>query len=85
MSGSHDHTGGGPAGDLRSPVHRLDPRAKILGLVAVTVVAVSTPISAWVVWVGCAAVLATRPDLIDGAGFGPLDAPEAIAPAGVTS
>ena len=57
MSGSHDHTGG-PAGDLSSPVHRLDPRAKILGLVAVTVVAVSTPISAWVVWVGCAAVLA---------------------------
>ena len=31
------------------------------------------------------AVLATRPDLIDGAGFGPLDAPEPIAPAGVTS
>ena len=58
MSGSHDHTGGGPVGDLSSPVHRLDPRAKILGLVAVTVVAVSTPISAWVVWVGCAAVLA---------------------------
>ena len=38
MSGSHDHAGGGPAGDLASPVHRLDPRAKILGLLAVTLV-----------------------------------------------
>ncbi len=59
MSGSHDHAGGGPAGDLASPVHRLDPRAKILGLVAVTLVAVSTPVSAWEAWVGCALVLAT--------------------------
>lgn len=58
MSGGHDHTGGGPAGNLASPVHRLDPRAKIFGLVAVTVVGVSTPIAAWRVWVGCAAVLA---------------------------
>jgi cobalt/nickel transport system permease protein len=41
-----------------SPVHRLDPRAKILGLVAVTVVAVSTPVSAWEAWLGCALVLA---------------------------
>jgi cobalt/nickel transport system permease protein len=48
----------GLAGDPASPVHRLDPRAKTVGLVAVTVVAVSTPIGAWPVYVGCAVVLA---------------------------
>jgi cobalt/nickel transport system permease protein len=58
MSGAHDHAGGGPVGDLSSRVHRLDPRAKIVGLLAVTAVAVSTPIAAWRVWVGCAVVLA---------------------------
>jgi cobalt/nickel transport system permease protein len=58
VSGAHDHAGGGPVGDLSSPVHRLDPRAKILGLVAVTLVGVSTPITAWRAWVGCAVVLA---------------------------
>ena len=47
----------GLAGDPASPVHRLDPRAKILGLVAVTLVAVSTPLSAWPVFVGCGMVL----------------------------
>ena len=57
MSEAHDHTGG-PAGDLASPVHRLDPRAKIVGLVSVTVIGVSTPITAWEAWVGCALVLA---------------------------
>ena len=56
MSTSHDSMGG-PVGDLGSPIHRLDPRAKILGLLAVTVVGVSTPLSAWPVWVGCALVL----------------------------
>ena len=34
------------AGDPRSRVHRLDPRAKIVGLLGVTVVAVSTPLDA---------------------------------------
>jgi cobalt/nickel transport system permease protein len=48
----------GLAGDPASPVHRLDPRAKILGLLAVTLVAVSTPVEAWPVFVGCAVVLA---------------------------
>ena len=48
----------GLAGDPASPVHRLDPRAKILGLFAVTLVAVSAPLSAWPVFVGCALVLA---------------------------
>lgn len=57
MGGWHAHGGAGPVGDLASPVHRLDPRAKILGLVGVTVVGVSTPISAWPAWVACAAVL----------------------------
>jgi len=47
----------GLAGDPASPVHRLDPRAKIVGLVAVTLVAVSTPVGAWPVFVACALVL----------------------------
>jgi cobalt/nickel transport system permease protein len=46
------------AGDPASRVHRLDPRAKVLGLLAVTLVAVSTPLSAWPVYVACALVLA---------------------------
>jgi cobalt/nickel transport system permease protein len=49
----------GLAGDPASPVHRLDPRAKLLGLLAVTLVAVSTPLEAWPVFAGCAAVLAS--------------------------
>ncbi len=49
----------GLAGDPASPVHRLDPRAKILGLVAVTLIAVSTPVEAWPVFVACALVLAS--------------------------
>jgi cobalt/nickel transport system permease protein len=48
----------GLAGDPASPVHRLDPRAKILGLVSVTLVAVTTPLEAWLVFPVCAAVLA---------------------------
>jgi cobalt/nickel transport system permease protein len=48
----------GPAGDLASPVHRLDPRAKIAGLVGVTLVAVTTPIAAWPVYAACAGALA---------------------------
>jgi cobalt/nickel transport system permease protein len=49
----------GLAGDPASPVHRLDPRAKILGLVAITIVAVSTPLEAWPVYACCAGVLVT--------------------------
>jgi cobalt/nickel transport system permease protein len=48
----------GLAGDPASPVHRLDPRAKIVGLVSVTVVAVTTPLEDWPVFAACAAVLA---------------------------
>jgi cobalt/nickel transport system permease protein len=47
----------GVAGDPASPVHRRDPRAKIVGLVGVTVVAVSTPLAAWPVYAACAAAL----------------------------
>jgi cobalt/nickel transport system permease protein len=46
----------GPAGDLASPVHRLDPRAKLSGLAGITVVAVSA--SQWPVWAACALALA---------------------------
>ena len=49
----------GLAGDTASPVHRLDPRAKILGLVAVTLIAVSAPVEAWPVFMACALVLAS--------------------------
>ena len=48
----------GLAGDTASPVHRLDPRAKIVGLIAITLVAVSTPVHAWPVFGACALVLA---------------------------
>jgi cobalt/nickel transport system permease protein len=48
----------GLAGDPASPVHRLDPRAKILGLVSITLVAVTTPLEAWPVFAACAALLA---------------------------
>jgi cobalt/nickel transport system permease protein len=48
----------GLAGDPASPIHRLDPRAKILGFLCVTIVAVSTPLALWPVYVGCAALLA---------------------------
>jgi cobalt/nickel transport system permease protein len=59
MGGHLAHAAGAPAGDPASAVHRLDPRAKIVGLLGVTVVGVSTPLSAWPVWIGCAAVLAS--------------------------
>jgi len=47
----------GLAGDPDSPAHRLDPRAKIVGLLAVTVVAVSAPLELWPVYIGCAGTL----------------------------
>jgi len=46
------------AGNLDSPIHRLDPRAKLLGLLGLVVVAVSTPLGAWPVFVACALALA---------------------------
>jgi cobalt/nickel transport system permease protein len=46
----------GVAGDPASPIHRLDPRAKIVGLAGITLVAVST--AAWPAFAACAAALA---------------------------
>jgi cobalt/nickel transport system permease protein len=48
----------GVAGDPTSPVHRLDPRAKILGFAGITLVAVSSPLQAWPAFVACAVALA---------------------------
>jgi cobalt/nickel transport system permease protein len=48
----------GIAGDPSSAVHRLDPRAKLVGLLAITILAVSTPLERWPVFVACGAVLA---------------------------
>lgn len=48
----------GLAGDESSPIHRLDPRAKIIGLIAITVIAVSAPVELWPVYVACALALA---------------------------
>jgi cobalt/nickel transport system permease protein len=57
MSSSHALTETGVAGDPHSPIHRLDPRAKLIGLAGVTLVAVSTPLGAWPVFVACAVAL----------------------------
>ena len=54
MSGAHSF---GPAGDAASPVHALDPRAKVLGFLTITCVAVSAPLQAWPVYAGCALAL----------------------------
>jgi cobalt/nickel transport system permease protein len=47
----------GLAGDPASPIHRLDPRAKVLGFLGITVVAVSAPLAAWPALAACAACL----------------------------
>jgi cobalt/nickel transport system permease protein len=59
VSGLCNHAlhGTGLAGNTASPVHRLDPRAKVIGLIGLTVVAVTTPLDAWPVYVACAAAL----------------------------
>ena len=54
----HDLRSIGLAGDPASPVHRLDPRAKLLGFGAVTLVAVTTPLRAWPAFAACALGLA---------------------------
>jgi cobalt/nickel transport system permease protein len=58
----------GVAGDTSSPIHRLDPRAKLVGFAGITVVAVTTPLQAWPAYVACAAALAAVAAL---AGIGP--------------
>jgi cobalt/nickel transport system permease protein len=49
----------GLAGDPASPIHRLDPRAKLVGMAGITIVGVSTPPRLWPVLVACALALAT--------------------------
>lgn len=56
MSGVHLHAAG-VAGDPGSPIHRLDPRAKLVGFATITLVAVSTPLHAWPAYVAAAAAL----------------------------
>jgi cobalt/nickel transport system permease protein len=70
VSGLCNHAlhGTGLTGNTASPVHRLDPRAKVVGLLGVTVVAVTTPLSAWPVYLACATALAGTAAL---AGVGP--------------
>jgi cobalt/nickel transport system permease protein len=48
----------GIAGDPGSRVHRLDARAKLLGLAGLTVVAATAPPAAWPLLAACAALLA---------------------------
>jgi cobalt/nickel transport system permease protein len=55
VSGRHDT---GVAGDPASRIHRLDPRAKIVGLAGITLVGVSTPPRYWPVLAACAVALA---------------------------
>jgi cobalt/nickel transport system permease protein len=57
VSDTHTLTLTGPVGATESRVHRLDPRAKLIGLTSVTLIAVTTPLSAWPVYVACALVL----------------------------
>ena len=56
---AHSLNATGVAGDPASPIHRLDPRAKIVGLAGITLVGVSTPPGHWPVLVACALALAT--------------------------
>ncbi|HEX5782089.1 MAG TPA: cobalt ECF transporter T component CbiQ [Solirubrobacteraceae bacterium] len=56
MSGGALHRTG-VAGDPASPIHRLDPRAKIIGLAGITVLGVSTPLRAWPAFVACIVAL----------------------------
>lgn len=58
MSGAHALHESGVTGELGSPIHRLDPRTKLIGFAGVTFVAVSTPLHAWPAYVACAVVLA---------------------------
>jgi cobalt/nickel transport system permease protein len=58
VSGGHALQAAGVAGDPASPIHRLDPRAKLLAFAGVTIVAVSTPLPAWPAYAACALALA---------------------------
>jgi cobalt/nickel transport system permease protein len=54
---AHDLHATGIAGDPASPIHRLDPRAKLLGFGGITIVAVSAPLEAWASYAACALAL----------------------------
>ncbi len=54
---AHELHATGVAGNPRSAIHRLDPRAKLIGFAAITVVAVSTPLRAWPAYAACAVAL----------------------------
>jgi cobalt/nickel transport system permease protein len=54
----HELQSTGVAGDPASAFHRLDPRAKLIGLAGLTLVAVSTPLRAWPAYAACALALA---------------------------
>jgi cobalt/nickel transport system permease protein len=58
MSGVHALESAGLAGNPASPVHRLDARAKLVGLAGLTLVAATAPRAAWPLLAGCAALLA---------------------------
>jgi cobalt/nickel transport system permease protein len=58
----------GVAGDPASPIHRLDPRAKIVGFAAITLVGASTPPRLWPVLLACALALAA---IATAGGLGP--------------
>lgn len=68
MSGSHSPHTIGPAGRLSSPLHKLDPRAKLIGVVAITITAVSAPPEEWPVYLACVALLVIAAAV---AGLGP--------------
>lgn len=57
MGGTHRLELTGVAGDPGSAVHALDPRAKVVGLFAITVIAVSASLERWPVFVACAVML----------------------------
>ncbi len=56
---AHDLGGTGVVGDPAGPVHRLDPRVKLLGFGGLTLVAVSAPLDAWPAYAACALALIT--------------------------
>lgn len=57
MSGAHGHRGVELVAAGDSPVHRLDPRGKIVGLIGLVLVAVTTPPGAWTAFAAYAALL----------------------------
>jgi cobalt/nickel transport system permease protein len=57
MSGGHALHAAGVAGDPASPIHRLDPRAKLIAFAGITITAVSAPLTAWPAYAACGLAL----------------------------